>query len=370
MKIKLKKVTIEKYTCIETKQEFDIDPNVTVLVGMNESGKTSVLKALAKTNYFDDDSDFEFNLVHDYPRKEKKALDKSKEIPVALIGEYEISNEMLAEIAKNAGPNTFKNATITYSIKYDNTGSYLGYDIDTNAFIQFKLNSIGINNTELVTKLITVKNTAELEKLISESTGDELKKKLKDFSKYYENKWTWENPIEEFILRTYLDPNMPKFLYYDEYYSLPSVISIEKIVNSKKMSEETKTAKALFELADINAQELIASEDFESYKAELEATQAIISETLFTYWTTNTNIEINFDVEKIISKDTPPVNPRLVKWRETNRRVPCRRSSTREAKSPARTRLLIPKDGGGSILSTRERSVRRHSHGKRFGARA
>jgi predicted ATP-dependent endonuclease of OLD family len=42
---------------------------ITVLVGMNESGKTSVLECLAKTNYFEDDEKFKFNETLDYPRK-------------------------------------------------------------------------------------------------------------------------------------------------------------------------------------------------------------------------------------------------------------------------------------------------------------
>ena len=44
--IKLTKVCIHKYKCIESDQEYEIDENVTVLVGMNESGKTSILEAI------------------------------------------------------------------------------------------------------------------------------------------------------------------------------------------------------------------------------------------------------------------------------------------------------------------------------------
>lgn len=53
--MKLTAVKIHKYKCIETEQSFNIDSDITVLVGMNESGKTSVLEAIAKTNYFQKD---------------------------------------------------------------------------------------------------------------------------------------------------------------------------------------------------------------------------------------------------------------------------------------------------------------------------
>jgi predicted ATP-dependent endonuclease of OLD family len=123
---------------------------------------------------------------------------------------------------------------------------------------------------------------------------------------YFENKNNWLNdPIGEYLYRVHLKPKIPKFLYYDEYYSLPSRISIEKL-NSKTTEgneNEYKTAKALFELADINTDEILKSDSFEDYIAELEATEAIISEELFMYWRTNKNLNITFQIDKKIETD-------------------------------------------------------------------
>ena len=62
--MKLKKVEIKKYKSFENSQEFEIENDITILVGMNESGKTSILEAIAKTNYFQDDESFKFNTTH------------------------------------------------------------------------------------------------------------------------------------------------------------------------------------------------------------------------------------------------------------------------------------------------------------------
>ena len=59
--IKLTKATIYKYKSIENTQSFNVEPDITVLVGMNESGKTSILEALSKVNYFESDSKFKFS---------------------------------------------------------------------------------------------------------------------------------------------------------------------------------------------------------------------------------------------------------------------------------------------------------------------
>lgn len=96
--MKLINVIIHKYKSFETVQEFKLEKDITVLVGMNESGKTSVLESLAKTYYFQEDEDFDFNPTHDYPRKDKKRMEKANENPDAITCTYEIDDNLLEAI--------------------------------------------------------------------------------------------------------------------------------------------------------------------------------------------------------------------------------------------------------------------------------
>ena len=57
----LKKVTIHKYKSFLTEQTYDVENQITRIVGKNESGKTALLEALAKSNYFENNSEFKFN---------------------------------------------------------------------------------------------------------------------------------------------------------------------------------------------------------------------------------------------------------------------------------------------------------------------
>ena len=135
--------------------------------------------------------------------------------------------------------------------------------------------------------------------LLKDYTNEKHVEGLKSLSPYFENKFNWtQDPIGEYVYRIYLKDKLPKFLYYDEYYSLPSRISIEKLKSNTLDESEDKTAKALFELADINIDDIISSDSFEDYIAELEATEAIISEELFKYWKTNKNLSITFQIDK------------------------------------------------------------------------
>lgn len=296
--MKLKRVTIKKYKCIEKDQVFEVEDDVTILVGMNESGKTAVLEAIAKTNYFQDDEDYKFNTTHDYPRKEKKALDKSGKVAPAVSCEYVLTKALQKQIEDEVGSDVFTAKTITINTNYDNHGTWDMDSLDRKQFIENKTREVGIHSNTLTEKLLPVKNLDELNAVIEEYTDDEKRTGLEALKPYYENQWSWPCPIGEYVVRTLLRPALPKFLYYDEYYALPSRISIEDLNAGKLEGDNHKTAKALFELADINIDELIHSDNFEDFTAELEATQASITEELFKYWSTNTSLEIAFAIDK------------------------------------------------------------------------
>ena len=99
----LRKVTIHNYKSFESDQEFDLQEDITILVGMNESGKTSVLEAISKTNYFQNDRKFKFNPTHDFPRKGKKKMDKSGIVPKAITCIYELEEATIEKIEKAGG---------------------------------------------------------------------------------------------------------------------------------------------------------------------------------------------------------------------------------------------------------------------------
>ena len=309
----LKKATIHKYKCIENVQSFEVDKDITVLVGMNESGKTSILEALAKTNYFEKDSKFDFNATHDYPRKEKKKMEKSGIRAKAITCEFEIENDLFKKIEHDVGKSVFSKTSFSETTYYPGKDS-INNDFSANyeQFVKSKTKELKISSNTINEKLIKISTKAQLTALINEYKEEKIKTALQTLEKYYENKWDWENSLSEYIYRTYIKSNLPKYLYYDEYYALPSRICIEQLEDSTLDEEELKTAKALFELAEIDTRELISADDFEDFKAELEATQASITEELFEFWSTNKNLDIQFDIDKVESTD-PRGNNRIVK---------------------------------------------------------
>ena len=291
--------TIHKYKSIESDQTFSINDDVTILVGMNESGKTSVVEAIAKTNYFQSDDKFKFNTTYDYPRKEKKKMDKTGITPEAITFKFLISEELQNSIDKDIGKGVFTVQEFTRTTKYNNEHTVGNVKIDYSKFVELKTKELNIESKVLNDKLLKVKSNDDLTSLIAEYTEEAYTTGLGTLKKYFENS-SWDDPVAQYVYNKYLKPNLPKFLYYDEYYALPSKISIEDLQKENLEEDELKTAKALFDLADINIDELINSDEYEDYRAELEATEATISDELFKYWNTNNNLDIVFDIEKVV----------------------------------------------------------------------
>lgn len=302
--MKLKKVVIHKYKSVSDKQEFLVEDDITILVGMNESGKTSALEVVAKTNYFQPDEQFKFSLTHDYPRKEKKKVDKTGEDPEAVTCYYEIDDNLFEQIENEIGKGALHSKDFSITTKYSNGNTWIGVKVDRKKFVAQKTKELGISSNALNEKLEKVNSTEELQSLKSEYTEEKYTEGISTLENFFKNEWKWESdPISEYVARVYLKPNRPKFLYYDEYFSLPSRISIEKLQKNELNENEYKTARALFELADINTEEILNADNFEDFIAELEATEAIISEELFKYWQTNKNLQITFQIDKIEQTD-------------------------------------------------------------------
>lgn len=147
---------------------------------------------------------------------------------------------------------------------------------------------------------------AELKLALTEEQFDQILKKFSDeterlepLRKYFFKSSTWMSFIERYTYSILIKRHLPKFIYYDEYYQLPSRIILESFLDDDvDLWDDLKTAKALLDLSEINVNELINADDFEDFIVELEATEALISDTLFQYWSANQNLNIEFKIDK------------------------------------------------------------------------
>lgn len=301
--IKLKNVVINKYKSFLEKQEIEIEDGVTRIVGKNESGKTALLEAMAKFNYFDSkDKTFTFNSTNDYPRGELKRYQQEypNEDFDVITCTFELSDDLLNQISEDVGKEVFTSKSIIVAKTYNNIKRFYNVSTNTKKFIEQFLQNYTVEDSmkqELI-KSNSLEELAEKLKEIEELT--DAYKELK--TKYIDSpKTDSEDKLVSYIISEYIIPNLPEFLYFDEYYSLPGTINLQKFLNGQVddtfTKEQNDITKALFELSNIDIKKVMDSNNYEDFIAELEATSNNITDKLLEYWTTNKNLEINFEIQ-------------------------------------------------------------------------
>ena len=168
--IKLKNVVINKYKSFLEKQEIEIEDGVTRIVGKNESGKTALLEAMAKFNYFDPkDKTFTFNSTNDYPRGELKRYQQeySNEDFDVITCTFELSDDLLNQISEDVGKDVFTSKSIIVAKTYNNSKKFYNISINIKNFIKQFLQNYTIEENMM-------------QELIKSNSLEELVEKLKE----------------------------------------------------------------------------------------------------------------------------------------------------------------------------------------------
>ena len=97
----LKTVHVKNYKCVRDSTEFRIDDKITYLVGKNESGKTTLLQAIAKIHPVDGIFD-----VLEYPRRQMvQYQERQGQGPdQAVLTTWDLSRDDIAALEGIAGP--------------------------------------------------------------------------------------------------------------------------------------------------------------------------------------------------------------------------------------------------------------------------
>lgn len=307
--IKLIQVTVNKYKSIQKSQSINIDPSITTIVGMNESGKTSFLTALAKTNYFTEDSDFVFDITQDYPRNELIDFEHSEEDCDIIECKYEISDDLLKEIEKEIGKGVFTTKEFTHTCHYKSeTNTFGGISANQKKFLETKVSGYVLSPTTVGT-ITEVSSLKDIESIIAVEGDDDLVAFRAEINKIIDGGYnSWTNLLESYIAKKWIKTKMPKFWYFDDYYPLRGKININKLKNAPPVDEKDKTSKALFELARIEPEEILnaTEQEYEKYIALLEASSNKITNEIFKYWSTNKNLDIEFKIQNITNPQGQP----------------------------------------------------------------
>ena len=153
---------------------------------------------------------------------------------------------------------------------------------------------------------------------IEKATGEKIRDRSFLAVTDYENRMRIDGPFSEMIQEKYIKPNLPVFLYYDEYYSLPSRVSLDRLCRGENLTLSERTAQALLYLADFDTEKTDDTGDDSFYKTKLENIQAEFTENFLKYWTGNSDLQIEFEITKEEKATKEPSKGLFARFRKTH----------------------------------------------------
>lgn len=299
----LKSVQIKYFKHILDSTKVAIQPDITCLVGKNESGKTAFLEALRRLKPAQGGVDFKIN--EHYPAwLEKRHRREGRDIenmspPISCCFEFEEKD--INTIEKIFGEGVLTSKTFTLSRLYNNRYRH-DYGVNEEKAVKNCLAELDLPSS--VSDAVANSKTfdalqATVKKLVSESGEDQqaaascasIKEKI---SQLLPEQVSFSTRMWNLIFNL-----VPRFFFYSDYSRLPGRVRIKDLLeaNSDNLDENEQTALSLLELAGTE-EEYLLNPDYETRKRELENVANAITQEVLTYWTTNSDLRVEIDTSK------------------------------------------------------------------------
>lgn len=306
----LTNVQLGPFRSINTPQNCTIDPKVTVLVGMNEAGKTVFLQGIHKAC---DALNIErYEVIEDYPRKDLTRYNKThQENPESAIKlTYMPEENELDAINKKHNIDLKFGFTFSISTNYNNS-RFIDIYIDEKPIISkiLKSGNFTSDTVNLAKEATTIKKLVGI--LDNLDLNESEQKTLEKLSARIEST-TWDNITQYEVFKS-LDEYLPKTLYFSDYDILPGKLNIKDLARRHKLSESDpsqltpkhKSILALLRMADVSIDELSDTDGYESLKAKIEGVSNSLTDQIMQFWKQNENIEVVVDIQSDPKDETP-----------------------------------------------------------------
>ena len=297
--MKLTSVRIRRFRNIIDSTPISVQPNVTCLVGKNESGKTAVLEALycLKPIYPEN-----FRDIDDCPRwllaEHRRSGEIEKTTPVEATFELDAA-DVEAIVAIGGKGIVREGQSLIVQKDYGNKIHVSVPDINERATVTRLLDSAklpeGLRSTigdpstvaDLSARLADIEHAVPKIDSPTQKAVVQLEDAIK--SQFPEGV---EQAIETLVVQ-----RMPSFLYFSEYSELKGKVDLEQLfAEDSQLDPSQLTARSLLQLAHADNKSLLAL-DYEERRSELEAAANRLTQEVARYWSQSADLRVDIDVE-------------------------------------------------------------------------
>jgi energy-coupling factor transporter ATP-binding protein EcfA2 len=234
----LSRALVKRFKSIDDSEVVAFEPDVTCLVGRNESGKTAFLEALARLNPLADDP-LAFDELRDYPRHLRGRDPNAIADLVPVSATFELDDADLEELWAEFGQGVISTRELRLDRTYSGRRSLIVEQDDT----------------------------------ARERAGGA-------------------------DLAAHLIARLPRFLYFGHYNVLPGRLSIPRLQSTPvaDLSPGERTGRSLLRLAGVAADDFVES-TYERRKVALEVAADRIGDEVLRYWSQGRDLQVELDVD-------------------------------------------------------------------------
>lgn len=317
------------FKSINEPQTVAIGKDTTVLVGMNEAGKTVFLQALEKSA--DASGLAKFNPVEDYPRKDLSAYlkeHKTKPANVTVLT-YQLTEAEIAQLGAELHVKLPADFKFSVSHSYDNQKHIL-IDVSEAPVLKALIASAKLSSdaSTAAKKAQTLREIPGLLKGISLTEED------KPFLAAVEARIAvadkapkWESVVESETWK-WLSSRVPHFLFFGDYDLLPDKTNLADLASRveqakadpKHLKPGHRAVLALLRMADISIADFTKPGGYEPLKAKIEAVSISLTDQIMAFWKQNEDLEVEVDIKTDPEDEAPFNNAANLYLRIKNRR--------------------------------------------------
>jgi energy-coupling factor transporter ATP-binding protein EcfA2 len=300
--MKLVTMQVRRFRNVLDSEEFAIDPNITCLVGKNESGKTAMLEAMYRLDPARPDPGF--SILENYPAWREKADrakgEKLEEIE-AVTGTYKLEPSDTADFEKRFGPGVLKSDSLIISRRYDGKRIFK-YTVDEGSAVRNLFKALTLPEG-IASEARECKTVEHVRKLIAALTGrsEDAASEVRTAAAAIQSeldRMLGEDSISFATgVENALYSRVPFFFYFSNYSNLPARIKIRDLLaaDAKTLKASEQTALALLRLGGTDNDYLL-DENYERRKRELENVANALTQEVLQYWTQNVDLRVHIDL--------------------------------------------------------------------------